>query len=224
MKPVKKLMEKSAANRVMDASLHLSKGEGSFFSEIKGDAARPESIASAWSQLLAKRFADYTRGGLSALAPYETGSSSIQAQSELNSLLSELPAVSNRFSSLLSEARSGKSESAPVHYWQLVNIDGAAVLCLGSVYSRVVPETGATQILDLQWYVSGGYYLSATCQELYPMQVGKTEATLVWRGDYTAISNKQIRKGMERLFSANIMLQEVKKTIRFFLQDLARGN
>ncbi len=223
LKPVKKLMEKTADARANDCPLHLSKTEVTSLSELSADKLLPETATSLWKKLLTKRLADYTDGGLASLSPYDAGRPPIQTLSEFNSLFQELPAVSNRFAPLLDAARSGKSEGTPYHYWQLINVDGTAVLCLGSIYTREVPETGATQLLDLQWYVSGGYYVSATCMELYPIQAGKTPATLIWRGDYTAISMKQIRKGMERLFSVNIMLQEVKKSIRFFLQDLAQS-
>ncbi len=74
-------------------------------------------------------------------------------------------------------------------------------------------------MIDLQWYVSNGYYTAFTCYEIHALDSGKT---LVWRGDYTSISMKQLRKGVERMFSVNIMIQEVKKSIRFFLEDLGK--
>lgn len=75
-------------------------------------------------------------------------------------------------------------------------------------------------MLDVQYYVSGAYYTFVTLYKVWPVQVGGKSAALVWRGDFFAAPTLALTKGAERLAYGAIMLQELKKAIRCFQNDV----
>ncbi len=218
LRPVSKFIDKTGDTRPQESPLHLSIAEATQVAAKQGTL----SVTTAnqlWSSILNRRFLAYQTGGLKGLPAYNACKISVQVGAEVDAILAEQPGVSKQFQELFQKLKERPNEGE--HYWQMQNVDGTAVLVLGTIYKNKL-SNGGVQVVDLQWYVTSGYYVAFTCYELHPLEVGKTAATLVWRGDYTSISMKQLRKGVERMFSVNVMIQEVKKSIRFFLEDLGK--
>lgn len=216
LRPVSKFMDKNRETRLNDSPIHLSQSEAKFIYDQR-DKIDANSTTEIWKRILSKRLDQYKQGGLRALPAYDACKTPVRVVDDVNAIWEEQPTVAKRFNSLYQTILTNPTSGG--HYWQMINVEGTAVMVLGTIYVKPMDQ-GAVQVIDLQWYVSGGYYTAFTCYELYPLEMGKTDATLIWRGDYTSISMKQLRKGVERLFSVNIMVQEIKKSIRFFLEDL----
>jgi len=75
-------------------------------------------------------------------------------------------------------------------------------------------------VMDEEYYVCGNYYTSVTLYEVWPIQVGQRTGALVWRGDFFAAPTLSFTKGTERIAYGAIMLQEIKKEIRSFQEDV----
>src|SRR5438445_12690797 len=73
---------------------------------------------------------------------------------------------------------------APFYYWTLFDADHHGTIALGAVCLLAVGEH--FQLVDLEYYVSGNYYTSATLYEVWPVQANGKSAAIVWRGDYFA--------------------------------------
>ena len=104
--------------------------------------------------------------------------------------------------------KSGRAISTPVWFvWEN-----------GTVY--LLPVNDHYQLADIGYYVSGNYYTSITLYEVWPIQSGDKTGSLVWRGDYFAAPTLAFTKGTERIAYGALMLQDIKKEIRFFQDDL----
>ncbi len=218
LRPVAKFMDKTRDTRAHDSPLHLSTSEATMIAAKQG-SLDVSLMNQLWSSILSGRFSSYQSGGLKALSSFDACKTAVQVVGEVDAILAEQLGVAKEFKDLFEKIKTTPTDGA--HYWQLQNVDGTAVLVLGTVYKNELAN-GGVQLIDLQWYVTSGYYTAFTCYELHPLEMGRTAATLIWRGDFTSISMKQMRKGVERMFSVNVMIQEVKKSIRFFLEDLGK--
>ena len=74
--------------------------------------------------------------------------------------------------------------------------------------------------MDVQYYVSGKYFAAATLYEIWPIQLGEKSGALVWRGDFVAAPTLAFTRGTERIVYGAILLQEIKKVVRCFQDDL----
>lgn len=218
LRPVAKFMDKVRDTRANESPLHLSTSEAAMIA-AKRDSIDATTMSQLWGSILKQRFSTYQQGGLKALPDYSACKTPVKVGAEVDSLLEEQPGIAIKFGEIFEKIKTAPNEGQ--HYWQLQDVDGTAVIVLGTIYINR-KENKEVQVVDLQWYVTSGYYTAFTCYDLYPLEMGKTEATLIWRGDYTSISMKQLRKGVERMFSVNVMIQEVKKSIRLFLEDLGK--
>jgi hypothetical protein len=77
-------------------------------------------------------------------------------------------------------------------------------------------------LLDAEFYVSGTYYTFVTLYDVWPLQVQGKPGALVWRGDFFCAPPLAYTRGTERLAYGAFMLQELKKTIRSFQNDVLR--
>jgi hypothetical protein len=109
----------------------------------------------------------------------------------------------------------------PFYYWTLFDADYHGTISLGAVYQLVVDDH--FQLVDMEYYVSGNYYTSATLFEVWPIQVGGKPGALVWRGDFFAAPMLAFTKGTERIAYGALMLQDIKKEIRCFQDEAKTG-
>ena len=56
----------------------------------------------------------------------------------------------------------------PFYYWTLFDADYHGTISLGAVYLLAVGDH--FQLVDMEYYVSGNYYTSATLYEVWPVQ------------------------------------------------------
>lgn len=189
-------------------TLQMSAAEAKSFSGSGGPGA-------FWGNLLAHRASAYGSGGLGKLPPYETTGEPARAADETARLLKEVPKVRGQFGALLDAFAAGKGASA--HYWEMIDIEGQAAVALGVQHFRSAGPS--MQALDAEYYSSGGYYVLITLYQMWPINAGGQDATLVWRGDLISAPQLGELRGVERMGSGSAMMRETQKTIDLFLKD-----
>jgi hypothetical protein len=200
-----------------DASkLQLSKAEANMF--VGGAGGGREAVDSFWSRVLAERAQAYAGGGFSAQAPYETTGSSVRVSEEANRLLRDDSKVRTQFASLIAGAGigGGRGSLAPSLYWQIFDAEGQAAVNLGASYSKPVGD--GFQVVDTQYYSSGGFYTVLTFYQLWPVTVEGQPATLVWRSDLISSPLLDLR-GVERMGAGAAAMRDLQKEVNAFLRD-----
>ena len=136
-------------------------------------------------------------------------------------MLLEQSAIATEFAPMLRESGVlGKQHTLDpqFQYWGMYEADHRAVLNLGAIY--LLPLGDRYQLMDAQYYVSGVYYSFVTLYEVWPIEIGGQAAALIWRGDFFAAPVLEFTNGFERLAYGAIMIQELKKAIRAFQDDV----
>jgi hypothetical protein len=192
--------------------LQMTRAEAKLFSKgAKG------LQSAAWANLLQQRTAAFLSGGLAHEPPYEVGGENIRVSDEAAQLLKEQPKIAAQFSALADKL--ANSPSSPQLYWELSDVEGQAGFSLGAVLKK---QSGTGwQMVDAQYYKSGGYYVLLTFYQMWPVQIDGHDATLVWRGDFVSSATLGELHGVERVASGTALMREVKKTIGIFLKDVS---
>ncbi|MGH8101365.1 MAG: hypothetical protein ACREIW_08705, partial [Chthoniobacterales bacterium] len=130
--------------------------------------------------------------------------------------------IRKQFSGFLGQTGIGRGGGiSPEMYWELLNVDDRGVVTLGAYYNKAAAN-GAYQAADVLYYASGGYYVSLTLYQMWPVSVQGKASTLVWRGDMISSASLGSLHGVERLGSEAAMMKEISKAITFFRQDMGR--
>ncbi|HUJ09697.1 MAG TPA: hypothetical protein VL171_06690 [Verrucomicrobiae bacterium] len=219
-RPIRWLLDKTRATTPTQSDLNLSKEEAEQLAACVKNHPDPQAVSACWAQLLQQRALAFEQQGFAGVAPYETGGETMSPVTQLRTMLREQPAVATEFAPMLRESgvlgQEGKLD--PFHYWGMYEADHRAVLNLGAVY--LLPVGNRYQLMDAQYYVSGVYYSFVTLYEVWPIQLGNQAASLIWRGDFFAAPVLQFTSGFERLAYGAVMVQELKKAIRAFQDDV----
>ncbi|MFH1067431.1 MAG: hypothetical protein V1746_05985 [bacterium] len=198
---------------------HLSKQE---IERLMQAGDQPSAVVAAWKAVLKGRATAYQEKGVAGLEPYEK--EHFAPQAEMPKLLQQLPKVEARFKTLLAAvwnpAEGAGDAFSSADYWENMKVDKHAAFLLGRVVAMRIE--GRWQVADFQYYVSSEYNQSLILYEIWPASFQGTSGSLVWRGDYVLSPSLAYAHGMERMFSENVFLQEVKKAIGFFRRDLAK--
>jgi hypothetical protein len=225
-KALRWLLDKSLATTDSKSELNLTYSEARQLAECAKDNPDSQGLNACWAKLLLKRATEFQRKGFDGVLPYEANGKTVSPAQQLRAMLSENPAVAREFAPLLQQCgvlgNKPTGTLTPFHYWGLCEANRHGTLNLGAVY--LLPLGDHYQLLDVQYYVSGTYYTFVTLYEVWPIRVGEQSATLVWRGDFFAAPTLAFTKGVERLAYGVIMLQELKKAIRCFQDDVMVKN
>jgi hypothetical protein len=215
--PVRALVN---ATGKMGNDLQLSREEAARWKG--GNAALSSAGGDFWMGVLAGRTRAFISGGTSAQPPYDHAGPSIRPGEELNGLLREQSKVRKQFAGLLDSTGIGRGAGSlkPDLYWELLNADNVAVATLGAFYSR--NASGAVQAADTFYYSSGGYYVTLTLHQMWPVDIDGKPHTLVWRGDMVSSAQLADLHGVEKLGSESAMMKDVAKSIARFRQERGR--
>ena len=185
--------------------------------------AMPAPVMKFWGELLANRARSFSSGGTASQPSYDHTGENIRPNDELNSLVKQQDKIRKQFSGFLSQTGVGHGSGAisPELYWELLNVDDRGVVTLGAYYNKAAAN-GAYQAADVLYYASGGYYVSLTLYQMWPVSVQGKASTLVWRGDMISSASLGSLHGVERLGSEAAMMKEISKAITFFRQDMGR--
>jgi hypothetical protein len=222
MRSVKWLVDKTRETTADKSELNLSRSEARELAACARTNPAPTALSACWARLLLARASAFQRQGQAGVPAYEWSTSSVSPVTQLRAMVLEQAAMAREFAPLLQQA--GLHHSAvsptrkPFYYWDLFEADHHGTLSLGARYRLAAGDHD--QLLDEEYYVSGSYYTSITLYEIWPVRVGDTTGALVWRGDFLAAPTLAFTKGTERIAYGAIMIQEIKKEIRCFQDDL----
>jgi hypothetical protein len=174
-----------------------------------------------WSQVLLHRASDFVSRGLGGEPPYENDGS-VRVSDEVGRLLREQPKLRAAFSPLLGRSvlGGGTGSLAMSPYWELFDVEGQAAFSLGA--SSGVQAGDGAQMLDVQYYSSGGYYAFFTLYDMWPVTAGGSQATLVWRIDSIASLSLSDLRPFARMGSGAAMMRDVQRIITCFERDMGR--
>src|SRR5207302_1503446 len=171
-----------SATQKLGPELQISKDEAKKFSSASGGGAMPAAVAKFWSDVMAARTHSFSSGGTSAQPPYDHGGQTIRVSDELNGLLRQQEKIRRQFSGLIGSTGIGRGAGSlrPELYWELLDVDDQGVVSLGAYYTHG-GAGGSYQATDVLYYASGGYYVSLTLYQMWPVSVDGKGSTLVWR-------------------------------------------
>jgi hypothetical protein len=218
---VRKLTE--ATGKLPDLEdLQLSKAEAVGFKKTGGGGAYPAPVQAFWSQVLFHRASDFLQHGLSGQPPYDTADGSARVSEEISRLLSEQPKVRAAFGPIISHSPLwGGLGSAPLMpYWELFDVESQAAFNLGAATSVMTGDSA--QMVDFQYYASGGYFAYITLYQMWPVTVNGKPATLVWRVDSMSSQELSDLAPFDRMASGVAMSKDILRIINFFQKDVGR--
>ena len=215
--PVRALVNATAK---MGNDLQVSREEAARWKG--GNPALSAAGGDFWIGVLAGRGRAFVSGGTSAEAPYDHAGPAVRAGEELNGLLREQSKIRKQFAGLLDNSGIGRGAGSlkPDLYWELLNADNVAVATLGAFYSR--NANGAVQVADTFYYASGGYYVTLTLHQMWPVEIDGKPHTLVWRGDMVSSAALADLHGVEKLGSESAMMKDIAKSVALFRKERAR--
>ncbi|MBI5685588.1 MAG: hypothetical protein HZC54_10955 [Verrucomicrobia bacterium] len=218
---VRWLLSKTLTTTAGDSDLNLSRSESRQIASSLKKTSTPQEVAACWTKLLMARASSFQTRGFDGMAPYEVSGETVSPAEQIRLMLKEKSRIAREFDPVIQKAglTPGSAPTLkPFYYWNLFSSEGYGTLCLGATYS--LPVGDRYQLLDVEYYVSGSYYASATLYEIWPIQAGNKKGSLVWRGDLFSAGGLAYTKGVERIAYGAIMLLEIKKGIRAFQDDI----
>jgi hypothetical protein len=223
--PVRWLLDATTATTAGKSALNLTRVETQELAGCAGKPASPQTVGSCWSKLLFERASAFQNRGFGGTLPYETGKETVSPLAMIRSMLQERARISHEFAPILGKTgmlddSSTMSALTPYHYWSFFDANHHGTFSLGAVYELAVADR--YQLLDITYYVSGTFYTSATLFEIWPISDGGKTGSLVWRGDFFASHVLRFTKGIERIATGALMIQELKKEIRCFQDSVGR--
>jgi hypothetical protein len=217
--PLRWLWNQTLATTGERSDLNLTRIEALELARCVGKEANAKAIGACWGNLLFARASGFQRNGFNTSLVYEFDVEPVNPITHLRSLLQEQALITREFAPLLQRAGlvdggAAMSPIRPTYYWRLFEADHHATLSLGAVY--LLPVGDSYQLLDLEYYVSGTYYTSATLYEIWPIRDGARSGSLVWCNVLCSAPALRFAAGIERLASGIILTLEFKKLIRCF--------
>jgi hypothetical protein len=216
------LLDKTLATTPDKTDLNLTRAEAQQLATCAKFNPDPQDISACWMGLLQERAALFQRQGFDGLPPYEANGATVSPALQLREMLADQPGVAREFATLLRRSGVFGGEQTqplvPTLYWTLFEANHHATLSLGAIF--LLAQGDHYQVLDVQYYVSGKYYAAATLSEIWPIRVGEKSGALVWRGDFVAAPTLAYAGGLDRMVYGAVLLQEIKKVVRCFQDDL----
>jgi len=215
-RPIKWLWNQTLATTALSSDLNLTKAEARDLSRCVGKNANAKTIGACWDNLLFARVRSFQRNGINGSLPYEFDIGQINPASHLRALIQEQTLVTREFAPLLQRVglmNGGAATSSirPSYYWRLFQADHHATLSLGAVYVLKVGDH--YQQLDIEYYVSGTYYTSATLYEIWPIHDGIRNGSLIWCDVMCSAPTMRFAAGIERLATGIVLTLEFKKCV-----------
>jgi hypothetical protein len=230
-RPVHMMREETFAIGNDKSDFNLSRAEAQALTETMrsgsgGKSHSPESATAAWKKTLLQRAISFQQGGVERTPAYEMNGSNVRPSSQFTSILKEQPKITAEFRPVLEQTSllgSGAPPSSGRFYWDLFDADSSGTISLGACFGKSIGDN-KYQIADMEYYVSGSYYASLTLYEIWPVTINGKAASLIWRGDFFSAPSVAFTHGVERMAYGMVMIQETKKAVRAFQQDMAKAN
>jgi hypothetical protein len=176
--PVRWLLDKTAATTGAKSELNLTREEANALAGCSQKRPNPQKLSECWSKLLLDRASRFQKAGLAGVPPYELTRSTVSPIAQLRTMLLEQLAVASEFQPILKKigllGKETKPSITPFYYWTLFDANHHGTISLGAVYA--LPVETHYQVVDLEYYVSGDYYTSATLYEICRPRAEKNQA------------------------------------------------
>ncbi len=223
------------------STIQVSKDEiargGAALTAIAGahGSARISGMADFWSSVLSGRVNAYLAGRSQPM--YEMGSRAVNPMEHVKQLLNTDPRVKRRFASLLARTpfKIGSATSAPAAapidpmavaapkgptqvYYESFDVEGQAAIGTGALYVSSGKES--IQIIDAEYFISNGVYVTLELYEIWPITVDGAPGSLVWRDELVTSPEVEERVGTEKMAAGLIMLQDVKQDVDMIREDI----
>lgn len=237
--PVSRLRSATLALNPKAPDLYMSRQEAQGISAAKASSGGTDNKAFAdfWGKLLYGRAQAALTEGIFFTPPYDVRGNSIPVSAEINALLASNKRVRSQFGRLVAFSRlAGRyaDEKTPPlpeltaskgiktsAYWEVFNVQGDGTINLGVTYA-LGAKSGQWQVIDCQYYVSGGYIASIVLYQMWPATISGREGTLVWRGDLLSSPGFTYVRGVERKATGMVMLKEVQKSVEMLQRDISQ--
>ena len=216
-RPVRWFIDQTRSTSGNSSVQNLTQIEARELTRCLGKDAAPRTVGVCWADVLSGRATDFQRHGFASALPYEFDVEPVTPAAHLKAMLEEQVLISREFAPLLQAAglaAGGSASLRPDWYWRMFDADHHATLSLGAVYGMQVGER--YQQLEVEYYVSGTYYTSATLYEVWPISYGGKTGSLVWCDVLCSAPVLRFASGIERLASGVILTLEFKKFVRCF--------
>jgi hypothetical protein len=96
-------------------------------------------------------------------------------------------------------------------------VQGEQTISLSAQFSQ--PLDDGFRVAEVSYYVSGQYYISVILYQLIPADVNGVKGTFIYRSDFVLTPSVSRIKGIERIAAENILLLEIKKSARSFVEE-----
>ena len=216
------LLDKTMATTASKSELNLAKSEAGQLGSCPDKRSDQRKLAECWVRVLLDRATAFQQKGLAGVLPYEAAGYTASPADQLRKMVSEQLPIAHEFFPLLKQIGLMGDEAtpqiAPFYYWTLFDADHHGTISLGGVYLLAVGDH--YQLADVQYYVNANYFTSITLYEVWPIESAGKPAALVWRADYFAAPMLAFTKGTERIAYGALMMQDIKKEIRYFEEDV----
>ena len=222
LRPMRWLQDKLATTTGTKSDLNLTGAEAKQLADCIQKRNDPRVVADCFIKMLVERASLFQKKGLAGALPYELSGNPVSPAIQLRMMVREQSSVATEFAPLLKKiglhGNTADLALQPFHYWSLFQADRHATLNLGAVY---LLQDGERYLLaDVQYYVSSGFYTSITLTEIVPFRNGDKTGSLCWRVDYLAAPMLHFTKGTDRLAFGALMVQDIKKSIGLFLDEV----
>jgi hypothetical protein len=219
LRPVKWFLDQTRETTANSSVLNLTQIEAAGLAGCIGKDSSPQTIGLCWANLLQARASSFQRSGFASTLPYDFDVSPVNPAAHLRLMLQEQAGISREFAPLLQRAglvgdATGSVPLRPSYYWRLFQADHRATLSLGATYDLEVGDR--FQRLEVEYYVSGTYFTSATLYEVWPIREGGKTGSLVWCDVLCSAPALRFASGIERLASGVILVLEFKKMVHCF--------
>jgi hypothetical protein len=201
--------------------VQVSKEEAQLIAGAKAQGGDGKALfAKVWPPILLGRIQTFMSG---------RGSSSedigdVHPLNDVKSLLHSDPKVYSQYQKLLGQtpakalATSSSGHMAPANlYCDLFDVEGSAALGTGAIYQAA--SGNSIQSFDVEYFTNYGVYATIELEQMWPVNVGGKNETLVWREDLVSAPNVAYLHGTERMASSMIMLQETKQGVDAFRNE-----
>jgi hypothetical protein len=176
----------------------------------------PGDVAKFFSGVLRKRWNAAMNGDLG-----NVGGADIR--SEIKSILGEESAIEQHFATILQPLKDPALKPAPQRsYWSVSKVNGIATVALGSVFLLTTGDR--TQLLDVVYYASSGYYTSVTLYELVPVPRGGKSQTLGWQGSLVSSPELAGAFGVKQKVAGMLMKSDLERAVKMLQKDAAAAN
>jgi hypothetical protein len=183
------------------------------------DPEQTREFTRVWREILTGRAGTFQKSGLIGSTPYENAGQHFEHGKETLRALKSRPKVLQAFSGILDPVMTGKplpNAPAPHFTWEMSDIRKEQTLSLTAFFSQ--PSEGGHRVAEVTYFVTSQYYLSVILYQLIPVEIDGLPGTFIYRSDFVLSPSVSRIKGIERIAAENILLMEIRKSIRSFVQ------